>query len=107
MPPAELSASLTVTRNSDTDVQERQVIVSLDGEPFATLLYGGSATRAIAPGPHTLRFNNTLVWKTVAFEAAPGEAVAFEVVNRSGFATKAFVAMLGVGPLYLTVNRLP
>ena len=99
------AASLTVRRQSTEDVQERQVIVSVDGEPFGTLLFGQTVTRPIEPGAHYVRFNNTLVWKTVEFEVSPGERVEFEVVNRSGFATKAFVTMLGVGPLYLTVRR--
>ena len=106
MTPEDHPASLTVTRRSADDVRERQVIVTLDGEPFATLLYGASVIRPIAAGAHYLRANNTLVWKTVEFEAGPGEDIGFEVVNRSGFGTKALVAMLGVGPLYLTVRRV-
>jgi hypothetical protein len=97
---------LVVERTSKEDVRQRQIIVSLDGEPFATLLYGESATRNIAPGPHRLRAYNTLVWKTVEFDAAPGESVRFAAVNRAGRGTMALIAMLGVGPLYVTLERL-
>ena len=100
------TATLTIRRHSEDDVRERQVIVSLDGEPFGTLLFGQSVSKPIAAGAHYVRFNNTLVWKTVEFDASPGARVEFEVVNRSGFATKAFVTMLGVGPLYLAVRRV-
>lgn len=97
---------LSVERTSKDDVRQRQIIVSLDGDPFATLLYGESATRDIAAGPHRLRAYNTLVWKTVEFEVAPGESVRFAAVNRAGRGTMALIALLGVGPLYVTLERL-
>ena len=70
------TARLSVSRTSDRDLKDRQVIVTLDGLPFATLLYGQRAARPISAGSHTLRVNNTVVWKTVAFEAVGGEAAA-------------------------------
>jgi hypothetical protein len=99
-------ARLIVTRTSRDDVGTRQIILSLDGEPWATLLDGQSATRDIAPGPHRLRAYNTLVWKTVEFDVAPGESVRFSAVNRAGRGTAALIALLGVGPLYVTLERL-
>ncbi|MEO8520314.1 MAG: hypothetical protein ABI603_03060 [Acidobacteriota bacterium] len=103
MPP---SAQLTVERTSPADVAQRQIVVSLDGSPFATLLHGNRATRDLSPGPHRLRAHNTLVWKTVDFEARPGEHVRFEVVNRAGPGTLTLIALLGVGPLYVTLTRI-
>ena len=99
------SARLTVTRRSTGDVQTRQVIVSLDGARVATLMFGDTCRAEMSPGPHTLRFNNTLVWKTIEFEAAPGEEVRFEVVNRTGWGTWWMISLFGAGPLYLTVKR--
>lgn len=99
-------AVLTVERRSPGDVQQRQVIVSLDGAPFATLLFGDSATRDIPPGRHRLRAHNTLVWRTVEFQAAPGEHLRFAAVNRAGPGTAALIALLGVGPLYVTLERM-
>lgn len=96
---------VTVERTSDTDVQHRQVILSVDNEPFATLLFGTSATQSIAPGHHTLKAYNTLVWKTVEFDLAPGEHARFQVINRPGRWTYPLVALLGVGPIYLTIER--
>jgi hypothetical protein len=100
------SARLTVERTAAEDVKTRQVVLSLDGEPFATLLFGERATREIAPGHHRMRAHNTLVWKTVEFDISPGEHVEFAVVNRPGFGSMALVALLGVGPLYVTIERL-
>jgi hypothetical protein len=106
MDPDPKRSLLTVTRSSPEDVGQRQIVLTLDGKPFATLMYGESATREIAPGPHRLRAHNTLVWKTVEFDIAPGEHVRFATVNRAGFGSMALVAMLGVGPLYVTLQRV-
>lgn len=99
-------AVLTVERRDPGDVQVRQIVVTLDGEPFATLLYGGTVTRAISAGPHRLRIHNTLVWKNVTFDAAPGQHVRFRAVNRAGLGSATLLALLGAGPLYVTVERL-
>ena len=99
-------ARLIVERTARDDVQTRQIILSVDGDPWVTLLYGESASRDIAPGRHRLRANNTLVWKTVEFDVASGESVRFSAVNRAGRGTAALIALLGVGPLYVTLDRL-
>jgi hypothetical protein len=99
-------ARLTVERTSATDVQYRQIVVSLDGQPFATLLYGESETQEITAGQHRLRAHNTLVWRTVTFDVSDGEHVRFAVINRAGPGTVTLVGMLGAGPLYVTLERL-
>ena len=100
------NASLTVERRDPADVRVRQIVVTLDGEPFAMLLFGGRVTRSISPGPHRLRISNTLVWKNVTFDAGRGQHLRFRAVNRAGFGSAALLALLGVGPLYVTVERL-
>jgi len=98
-------ARLTVARTHGADVRQRQVYVSLDGERLATMLFGDTVGREIAPGAHTLRFNNTLVWKTVPFDAKPGEHIEFVFANRPGRWTLGFLSLLGVAPLFLTVEH--
>jgi hypothetical protein len=100
-----MACRLTVARKSPTDVQQRQVIVKLDGEPFAILLYGQTVTREIPPGSHHLRFDNTWVKKAVEFKCADGEEVNYSVINRAGRFTWWMVAVLGAGPMYLTIER--
>jgi hypothetical protein len=100
-----MASRLTVNRTSPADVQQRQVIVKLDGEPFATLLYGQTVTREISPGPHRLRFDNTWVKKAVEFKTVDGEEVEYNVINRAGRFTWWMVAVLGAGPMYLTIER--
>jgi hypothetical protein len=102
---ADESARITVDRRSERDIRDRQVVVSVDGKTLGTLLFGQSLTTAIAPGRHWLRAHNTLVWKTVDFDLAPGEQATFEVVNRAGFGTYA-LSILGSGPLYLDLARI-
>ena len=98
-------ARVTVSRNLPTDIQQRQVFVSIDGQPWATLVFGQSATREIPPGAHQIRAHNTLVWKTLSFEAAPGAHVEFDIANRPGRGLLSGLALLGAGPLFLTFER--
>jgi hypothetical protein len=102
---ASSSARITLVRRSSEDVQQRQVVASIDGTPWATLLFGESATTDVEPGPHSLRIHNTLVWKTIELDLKPGEHARFAVANRSGWGTFWMLSLLGVGPLYLTVTR--
>ena len=84
---------LTVHRTSPEDVKTRQVIFSLDGKKIGQLLYGESLTREIPPGRHSLRANNTLVWRTVEFDAdlmTPSYGLIFCSTNHFGLTRKIF-----------------
>ena len=96
---------VTVTRTSDKDVQHRQVILSIDGEPFGTLMFGQTVTKPVAPGPHKIRAYNTLVWKTLEFDLKDGEQATFSVANVPGRWSFSLLALLGAGPLYLEFER--
>jgi hypothetical protein len=100
------TARLVVMRSSERDVGTRQIFVSLDGTTLGDLLFKETFDRAIEPGHHVLRVHNTLFWKTVPFEAAPGETVRFQTINyqRRGFIS--LVMIIGVAPLFLGVERL-
>jgi hypothetical protein len=99
-------ATVTVTRTSESDFKTRQLIVWIDGERVATLLWGDSITSELRPGRHRVRVSNTLVWKTIEFELQPGEQVFFEAVNRTGPGTFLMLILLGAGPLYVTLKRM-
>jgi hypothetical protein len=99
------TARITVTRRDPRDVQDRQIVLSLDGEPLATLLYGKEVTREVPAGRHRLRAHNTLFWKTIDVDLAPGEAARFNVINRAGTGTFSMLTLLGAGPLFLTFAR--
>jgi len=99
-------ASVTVTRTSEDDFKQRQLVIYLDGEKLGDVMFGESISRDIRPGPHALRVSNTLVWKTVAFDVKPGEQVRFQAINRPGKLTYPMLVMIGVGPLYVTIKRM-
>jgi hypothetical protein len=99
-------ATVTVSRNDPADFKQRQLVVYLDGRRLGDILFGESLTHEISPGPHRLRVSNTLVWKTIAFDAKAGEDVRFEAVNRPGKLTYPMMIILGVGPLYVTLRRV-
>ena len=101
-----MPASVTVVRKHADDIQQRQMIVWLDGERIATLMFGDEVTRDLEVGRHRLRVSNTLFWKTVEFEVKWGEQVRFEIINRAGRLTFPMLAFIGVGPLYVTVRRV-
>ena len=96
---------LTIERTSPEDVKVRQIIVSLDGKKIGTLLHGQRLTKEIPPGRHTLRANNTLVWRTVAFDAEPGTTVRYTCVNRAPASLYFMLFLFGVAPLYVTLER--
>ena len=100
------TARLTVERNGPDDVRTRQMVVSLDGVRIATLLFGERTALEIPAGDHRLRVHNTLVWKTVTFAAGANEHVRFRVVNRAGLGSMTLVALLGVGPMFVKIERL-
>ena len=99
------TARLTLTRTSATDVGQRQVVVRVDDQVDATLMFGETMTRDLEPGEHILRAHNTLVWKKVPFSVAPGEHVEFMIVNRPGRFTLGFLSLMGVAPLFLSIER--
>jgi hypothetical protein len=96
-----------VRRDSPADVQQRQVIVSIDDGPKKTLVFGESATFDVAPGDHVLKANNTLVWKKLPFAVRPGEAIEFVIANRATRFTLGFLSLIGVAPLDMTIEQRP
>ena len=95
---------ITIARTHPDDVRTRQIIVSADGTHVGELLLQ-SVTTTTTPGKHRLRAHNTLFWKTLEVDLAPGEEARFVVINRAGKGTFSLLSLLGVGPLYLTFER--
>ena len=100
-------ASVTIVRRSEEDFKQRQLVVWLDGERLGDLMFGDAFRKDVHPGPHKLRVSNTLVWKTVDFDVKPGEQVRWEAINRPGRITYPMLVIIGVGPLYVTLRRVP
>jgi hypothetical protein len=98
-------ARVTLSRTDSTDVGQRQIYARLDDAPARTLLFGGSWAEDVEPGVHRLRANNTLFWKSVVFTVAPAEQVEFVLINRAGAFALPLLALLGVAPLSLVIQR--
>ncbi len=98
-------ASISVSRESPTDVGFREIFVLVDGVQVAILRHGESVTHELPAGPHRVRAHNTLFWKTHDVVLQPGEHARFTAINRAGWGTFGMLLMLGAAPVYLTFDR--
>lgn len=103
--PSETQARITIRRRSPEDVQQRQIIVKLDGESVGELYYGDTITVPVTAGHHRLRVDNTWNWKTVELDVAAGEHLKFKTMSRAGRLTWFLVSMFGAGPIYVSIQR--
>ncbi len=98
-------AQLTVSRPGPGHISDNYPItVSLDDEKIGRLSAGKTVTVELAAGTHRLRAFNTLMWKTLTFEVAPGEHARYVVSNRAGWGTT-LGAIVGTGWFYPTIDR--
>ena len=100
------TTEITVQRTSPADVQNRQIYVTLDGSPIATLFFGKSVTRPLEPGPHKLTADNTLRKKSIEFDVKPGEHVQFMVTSTPGWGYNFLVGLIGAAPISISVERI-
>ena len=99
-------AHLIIRRDSEADVQQRQIIVVLDGAKKGELLFGEVIRLPLTAGHHRLRVDNTWKWKTVEFDARPGEAIEFRVESRAGRFSWFLFSAVGAGPMSISVERV-
>ncbi|HLJ51407.1 MAG TPA: hypothetical protein VKU01_35615 [Bryobacteraceae bacterium] len=97
-------ARIVLKRTSPEDVRQRQVIVKLDDEHIGNLMFGKTMTRAVDPGHHTLRVDNTWNKRKMEFDIAEGGEAVFRVINRAGRFTWFLVSALGAGPMYVSIE---
>ena len=94
-----MPATLSVDRNAPDDAQQRQIIVSLDGQPIAELMFGDSVTREISAGAHTLLADNTWNKKSINFTVTENEKISFLAKSRSSRFSEFLLMFFGAGPL--------
>ncbi|MGC1483549.1 MAG: hypothetical protein WA789_07145 [Candidatus Acidiferrum sp.] len=102
---AAAQGTITIRRKSPDDVQQRQIIVKLDGEKVGELFYGDTISVPASAGHHRLQVDNTWNWKTVELDVAGGEHLKFQTMSRAGRLTWFLVSMLGAGPIYVSIKR--
>ena len=100
-----VAASLTIDRNAPDDAQQRQIIVSLDGQPIAELMFGDSIRKDIAPGLHTLLVDNTWNKQSTTFTIAENESIVFLAKNGSSRFSQFLLMIFGAGPLRVSIQR--
>lgn len=100
----DLQSSITIRRESPDDVQQRQIVVKLDGERAGELMFGESLTIPVKPGKHKLGVDNTWNWKTIDLDVAPGEQLRFCAKSRSGRFSWFLAATFGAGPMYVSIE---
>jgi hypothetical protein len=101
-----VESTVTVSRTDPEDVKQRQIIVKLDGKRLGELMHGDEMSRPVEPGRHRLQVDNTWNWKTIEFNLAAGEHARFLTVNKMGRFTWFLVGTLGVGPMYVSIQRV-
>jgi hypothetical protein len=101
---AEGQATITIRRTATDDVQVREILVKVDGELVGTLKYGDSITVPVSSGHHRLRVDNTFNWKTIELYLTPGERQKFLTKSRTGRFGWFLIALLGAGPLYVSIE---
>jgi hypothetical protein len=99
------NAQLTVTRNSASDFQDRQVYLYVDGELWGKVKYGRPVTREIPPGPHKIRAFNTLFSHTIEIDAASGEHVRLRCRNGLGRGGWIMMVIWQIAALRVTLER--
>jgi hypothetical protein len=102
---SEAQAQITIARTDKADVEQRQIVVKLDGERVGELMFGQSLDIPVTPGRHRLTVDNTWNWKTLDVNVTAGDHLRFQAVNRAGRLTWFLVSMLGAGPMYVSIER--
>ena len=95
---------LTIHRTFNEDEGSRQIVCALDGTRIGQVLFGQCLCVEVVPGPHFLRVHNTLVWKTVSFDALPGSHTHVTVWNRRWAGYYTYMMFFGPAPLLLGVS---
>jgi len=101
------TARITITRDSPDDVQTRQIVISIDGQPKGELLFGDALTLSVAPGLHTLRVDNTWNHKDLELDVSAGNQLRFIAKNSAGQFSKFLLVAFGAGPIYVSIEPAP
>jgi hypothetical protein len=103
--PTAAQGTITIRRTSPHDVQQRQIIVKVDGVNVGEVFYGDTISIPVTAGLHRLHVDNTWNWKTLELNVAAGDHLKFQTVSRAGRFTWFLVSMLGAGPIYVSIER--
>jgi hypothetical protein len=97
--PSQAKARLVVVRDSERDLQRRDVQVFLDGDYIGSIGYLGRLEHEMEPGRHSVRVYNTLLSKTLGFEIDAGATAAVRTGNVPVGCLLGWVTLVGAGPV--------
>ena len=97
-------ASIVIRRTAEDDVQQRQIIVKVDGKRVAQLTYGQTVTIPLTTGHHKLTVDNTWNRKSIELNLASGERREFLTRSRSGKFSWFLIGLIGAAPLYVSIE---
>jgi hypothetical protein len=99
-------AAVSVARDSADDVQVRQIVVYLDGERKAELMFGDSIAFSVSPGKHKLRVDNTWNSREIEIEPEPGQTLRFRTKSSAGQFSRFLLVAFGAGPIYVSLEEI-
>lgn len=97
-------ATITIRRTSPDDVQQRQIIVKLDGRNVGELFFGDTISVPVSAGSHRLLVDNTWNWKTLELDLKAGDHLKFQTTSCAGRLTWFLVSWFGAGPIYVSIH---
>ena len=100
--PVSGAATISITRNTPDDIQDRWIRITIDEEPEEILRYGETLTRHVAPGRHRIKAHNTLSRDAIDIDAQPGEHV--QITCHNAIARGSILMLLTTGFAFITVK---
>lgn len=95
-------ATISITRDTPDDVQDRWIRVTIDDSPEEILRYGETLTREVPAGRHRIKAHNTLSRDAIEFEAQPGEHV--QIACHNAIAKGSILMLMTTGFAFITVK---
>jgi hypothetical protein len=94
--------AIEIFRDTNDDVQDRWIRVSIDGMPDDILRYGETLRREVPPGTHRIKANNTLSRDAIEVDVAAQRTVRIRCHNH--FARGGILMMLAIGFAFIKVR---
>ena len=96
------TATISITRDTPDDIQDRWIRITIDDQPEEILRYGETLTRDVAPGRHRIKAHNTLSRDTIEIDAQPGEDI--RIACHNAIARGSILMLMTTGFAFITVK---
>jgi hypothetical protein len=96
------SAAIEIFRDTEYDVQDRWVRLSIDDTAEEILRYGETLRRELPPGRHRIKAHNTLSRDSIEIDLSAGQTLRLRCHNH--FARGGILMMLTIGFAFVKVR---